>query len=189
MTLQSLIPSLLLALGQTIAALPGKSYSLLQGPVVNIASGAVQGTINSSFPHVEQYRSIPFAVPPLGDLRFAPPQKIGLLGFINATHEPPSCPQYVGKLDIFGILVPQINTIDNFSEDCLLLNVYKPAGQQKKKLPVLIWIFGGGFSVGGINTLYSDPKPLLERRQDLVIVKINYMSQSSITAVLKDFSL
>jgi hypothetical protein len=110
MTLRSLISPVLLALVHTISALPGKPYNALQGPVVSFASGTVHGTINSSFPHVEQYLSIPFSVPPLGDLRFAAPQKIGNIGVINTTHQPPSCPQSVGTKDIFRILLPEIGT-------------------------------------------------------------------------------
>jgi carboxylesterase type B len=177
MSLQTLLSSLFLALAHSAAALPGKPHHIQNQPVVHISSGAVYGTINISFPNVEQYRSIPFAVPPLGDLRFAPPQKSGYLSIINATQEPPSCPQYIQTPDIFDILVPEINTVKNFEEDCLMLNVYKPTGNCKK-LPVLIWLFGGGFSVGGIDTPYTDPKPLIERRQDLVVVKINYVSMT-----------
>jgi len=176
MALQVILCSLILALGHTAYARPGNPSGSLKQPVISIASGSIHGMINGSFPNVEQYMSIPFAVPPLGDLRFAAPQKSGFLGIINATQQPPSCPQYVQATNIFDILVPETLMIQNFNEDCLMLNVFKPAGFIKEKLPVLIWLFGGGFSVGGIDVLYTDPSPLIERKRDLIVVKINYVS-------------
>lgn len=83
---------------------------------------------------------IPFAEPPVGSLRFAPP-KLKLnpgVAQLNATAFGPECIQF--NLD------PASYGIAEVSEDCLFVNIFRPAGVSKSaRLPVLTWVYGGGF--------------------------------------------
>ncbi|EIW71100.1 hypothetical protein TREMEDRAFT_60040 [Tremella mesenterica DSM 1558] len=148
---------LLLSLGALIWA----SGLLAAAAVVNISTArAPRVTIHPpkskrknvtitgvSFPTFKQdvYLGIPYAQPPVGDLRFRPPQpKTFTTSSFNATAQPPGCIQinstFIGS---YGI-----------SEDCLYLNVFTPEGwgPQSPPLPVMVWVYGGSFQVGTITT-------------------------------------
>ncbi|CAA7266232.1 unnamed protein product [Cyclocybe aegerita] len=112
-------------------------------PIVTLSYGSFQGkTIND----VLEFLGIPFAVPPVGKLRFAPPQNPSKIkGVQQATAYGPLCPY----------LPPEGNapggggTPSPMSEDCLHINVVRPASiPYGKKLPVVFWIYGGAFQVG-----------------------------------------
>lgn len=110
---------------------------------------------------------VPFAEPPIGDLRFAKPQPWkprSLSPALNATSFGPTCPQYASPPTPF---YPQ-------SEDCLTLNVWAPPQNTTKNttklLPVFFWIHGGGFQVGSGREY--NPTKLAQR--GLVVVTINY---------------
>ncbi|EFX06469.1 carboxylesterase, type b [Grosmannia clavigera kw1407] len=133
--------------------------------VVNVAypdGTAVGLTVGS----IDSFRAIPFAQPPVGDLRLRPPLKPdGPLGQIDATQLlGPSCPQMLIStgsnqllFDILGDLVdvPIFEQVGTEQEDCLTLNVQRPAGTTSgAKLPVLVWFFGGGFELGS-NAIYD----------------------------------
>ena len=115
---------------------------------------------------VEQFPGIPFAQPPVGSLRLKPPQPLTKpLGTINATANGKACPQFVFSDTIndaiptaeIGLLLdtPLFQTALDAGEDCLVINVQRPAGTTAtSKLPVLFWIFGGGFEIGW-NSMYD----------------------------------
>ena len=117
-------------------------------PVLEIEGGKIQG-VESSVKGVYIYKGIPFAAPPVGDLRWKEPQpvvawegvkdctKFGHPGY-QAVHYPGGYATEWG----YGDEAP-------YSEDCLYLNVWtKAAGQADKKLPVALWIHGGGYREG-----------------------------------------
>jgi para-nitrobenzyl esterase len=123
--------------------------------------GAVQGVAG---PGVREFKGIPFALPPVGPRRFAPPEYAARWkGILDASNYRSACPQ----LARFGV------TDASDDEDCLYLNVTVPtaAPQDAKKHPVLVWIHGGAY-VGGSSNLY--PLDTLSRTGDLVVVSINY---------------
>lgn len=131
-------------------------------PTITIASPAAT-IIGGAGTTVETFAGIPFAKPPTGALRLKPPQPItSALGTIKATTQAASCPQFYFS-DTFNDAIPTsalgllLNTpvfqqVLNAGEDCLYLNIQRPAGTtSSSKLPVLFWIFGGGFELGGTN--------------------------------------
>lgn len=106
------------------------------------------------------FQGIPYAQPPVGNLRLRPPQPLTTpLGTVDATQDAKACPQLVVNLNSSSLLESVAgrlvntpfgqNTLLGASEDCLTLNVIKPPNTAPgDKLPVIYWIFGGGFELG-----------------------------------------
>ena len=116
-----------------------------------------------------QYRflGIPYAEPPLGDLRFKPPKPGGTFENLEATAYGAICVQTSFDWDSIGEIIGE--------EDCLFLNVFtpqipKPGTHQAHLRSVIFWIHGGDFSVGSSNQY--DPSDLV--KQDIVVVTFNY---------------
>lgn len=142
---------------------------------VETAYGWVIGTrkvINDT--RIDTFLGIPYAKPPVGDLRFRRP--IPLTQYppegINATKLPLSCIQPSDSL--FGMHegVEMWNANTNISEDCLYMNVWRPS-KRKGLLPVLIWIYGGTFVSGSSSLEIYDGSVLAEKSQ-AIIVSMNY---------------
>ncbi|NTJ11525.1 carboxylesterase/lipase family protein [Rhizobium lusitanum] len=151
----------ILALGALCAS--WQSASATPDPVTVTTKGAVQGVARDG---VVEYLGIPYAAPPIGDLRWKPPEEHALwTGTRNATSFGPACAQVM----LLGVFAGPANT----NEDCLYLNVIAPRDTQAggEKLPVLFWIHGGGF-VDGAGSDYDASK--LAARGKVVVVSINY---------------
>ncbi|KKY31573.1 putative lipase 2 [Diaporthe ampelina] len=132
----------------SLAVLLGPSLVLAEAasraPEVEIANGTIRGGRCASGT-VNYFLSIPYAVPPVGDLRFTPPQPYNqtFAGVRDATTPAPSCPQ----LGMFLVAYQA-----GQSEDCLFVDVWAPANAtEDPKLPVKVWLHGGGNSAGGIS--------------------------------------
>uniref|UniRef100_I3KBP8 Carboxylic ester hydrolase n=1 Tax=Oreochromis niloticus TaxID=8128 RepID=I3KBP8_ORENI len=147
-------------------------------PVVHTKLGGLRGeyvSVKGKETGVHAYLGVPFAKPPLGpSLRLAPPQPVeGWEGVRDATKQPLMCIQSkqlvldtLDKLDGLQAEIPEI------SEDCLYLNIYTPANKANgAKLPVMVWIHGGGFAMGSAS--FYDGSALAAY-QDVVVVQIQY---------------
>ncbi|MGD2132931.1 MAG: carboxylesterase family protein [Maricaulaceae bacterium] len=136
-----------------------------EGAPVATAQGDVAGVVDSG---VVSYKGIPFAAPPVGELRWRPPQ-------------PPAGWTGVRQADSYGAACPQpdredgggVGRMENQSEDCLTLNIWVPADASAgADLPVMVWIHGGAHRLGsGIAPLYDGSELA---RQGVVLVTINY---------------
>ncbi|KAF2821197.1 alpha/beta-hydrolase [Ophiobolus disseminans] len=145
-------------------------------------SGLVKGFVNETFPNVAQYLGIPFAEPPIGARRWLPAlPKSKEHGVIDATRFGPACPQY--RAD--ATLAPNAYNVDVLqfspeplslqSEDCLSLSIWAPRkAAADQSLPVIIWLYGGGYGEGGANVPYQNPAPWVERGGKHIVVSVNY---------------
>jgi para-nitrobenzyl esterase len=132
-------------------------------PPVTVSSGALQGTVSGA---VESFKAIPYAAPPVGALRWEPPQPVARWdGVRAATKFAPDCMQQPFPFD-------QATSTGGFSEDCLYLNVWRPAGGGGQKLPVMVWIHGGGFVNGGSSPAIYDGSAFA--RKGVILVSLNY---------------
>lgn len=149
-------------LAAAILALALSGPALADPVQVKVETGLVAGTRTGA---VDAFRNIPFAAPPVGALRWAPPAPApAWSGVRDATQNGPSCPQIMhpdGSPNGGGANGPT-------SEDCLQLNVFAPAGA--KKAPVMVWIHGGSHRVGA-GWVYDGSN---FARDGVVLVSINY---------------
>ena len=131
---------------------------------VKTAYGVVEGTTGPD--GVRAFRGIPFAAPPVGDLRWQPPQPVKPWeGVRRADRFGPRTMQR----PIFGDMNFRS---DGISEDCLYLNVWTPAGAGEHRLPVLVYFFGGGFMAGDGSEPRYDGASIAGK--GVVAVTVNY---------------
>ena len=132
---------------------------------VKVQSGELEGTKEPGS-NVRAFKGIPFAAPPLGPLRWKAPQP---------------APGWTGvrKANEFGSRCMQGNPFGDMifrdkgpSEDCLYLNVWTPASSPKARLPVMVWIYGGGFAAGSSSEQRQDGSHLAKK--GVVVVSFNY---------------
>ena len=132
-------------------------------PVVETSYGKVEGVVGQR--GVLAYKGIPYAKPPVGELRFKPPQPSEPWdGTLKALHFGPSAPQTTDDLSS--------SAERKQSEDCLYLNVWTP-GENGKRRPVMVWIHGGGFTNGSGGEDWYEGSAFADRG-DVVVVTINY---------------
>jgi para-nitrobenzyl esterase len=157
---------LLPILGLMGAAIAAQTPSAVTDPV-RVEQGLLAGTAGRS-PDVRVYRGIPFAAPPVGELRWKPPQPAASWqGIRQATQVGNACPQPpYPTTGTYGSSPPPIG------EDCLNLNIWTPAKSASDRLPVMVWIHGGAFQHGGGALIGFDGENLA--RHGAVVVTINY---------------
>jgi para-nitrobenzyl esterase len=152
------------SLGLAVLALAlGAPLARAADAPVKTAAGVVQGKATADG-RVRVYKGIPFAAPPVGELRWQAPRPAPPWpGVREATEFGPRCLQ--------GQIFPDI-VFTNTSEDCLNLNVWTPAQKADAKLPVMVWIHGGGFQAGSGAENRHDG--LAFARRGVVLVTVNY---------------
>ena len=139
---------------------PGDTYAG-QYPVVATKTGPIRGEAKSM---VTSYKGIPYAAPPVGELRWKAPQPVQPWhGVLDTTKFGSSCVQGTGWDP--GYENPTL------TEDCLVLNVYRPTNTKAKNLPVFVWNHGGGNVAGAGRDTNPDK---FVTKTDVVYVTINY---------------
>lgn len=148
-------------------------------PLATIDSGVVRGRaievpqVNVT---VNQFLGIPFAQPPVNELRFAAPRQIEpWTDTYAATSQPKACMQFLGSVDKEDDWVSTVlNDYDKQEddEDCLYLNVYAPSGGEPNK-SVIFWIYGGSGFAGAVSDPTYDGSSFAAYH-DIVVVAANY---------------
>jgi para-nitrobenzyl esterase len=119
-----------------------------------VTGGEIKGTVDND---LSVFKGIPFAAPPVGELRWKAPQPVMAWTGVKETTAFGKSPMGNGS---------------NASEDCLYLNVWSPAKSAAEKLPVMVWIYGGGFTSGTTSDRTYDGAKLA--RKGVVLVSVNY---------------
>lgn len=140
--------------------LPGAPLAAAAPAPVRVQGGWVRGVAEGN---LTVYRGIPFAAPPLGPLRWRPPQPVAdWKGVLSADHFADTCMQVIPAW--MGPLRP--------SENCLYLNIWTPAKSLRANLPVMVWIYGGGFTGGSTALPIFEGDRLAEH--GVVLVSVAY---------------
>ena len=146
-----------------VMGLAGNSVAAPAAKVVSIDTGKIEGVADGN---VLSFKGIPYASPPVGVLRWRAPQP--------AAH-------WTGtrKADAYGHDCMQVPFPEDSaplrttpSEDCLYVNVWRPAEASNKPLPVMVWIYGGGYVIGGTSPAIYDGSAFA--RQGVILVSLNY---------------
>ncbi len=153
----------LLGLGLALCACSGRAADA--PPTVRVATGVLSGVHESKL-GLDEFKGIPYAAPPVGALRWKPPQPAAAWqGVRKADRFGPRCMQR----PLYGDMVFRSN---GMSEDCLYLNVWTPAQHEKGKLPVLVYFYGGSLLAGDGSEPRYDGASLAQR--GIVVVTVNY---------------
>lgn len=135
------------------------------GPIVSTRTGRVEGVTDGA---VTSFKGIPFAAPPVGDLRWRDPRPAALWkGVRKADAYGPNCMQAPAPPGIIGQDKPR-----PMSEDCLTINVWTPKPETGADLPVMVWIYGGAYVIGSGALDNTDGSALASK--GAVVVSFNY---------------
>ena len=146
-----------------LASLPAATSAAPFPSQVKIESGALAGTVAGG---VLSFKGVPFAAPPVGALRWRAPQPAAAwTGVRRATEYGHDCMQEPFPSDAAPLGTKP-------AEDCLVANIWRPAESSGRKLPVMVWIYGGGFVNGGSSPAVYDGSHFA--RHGIVFVSFNY---------------
>ncbi len=165
--IRSLLPTVLLLSLATVTCSvsePPAPPAGSAGNRVKTANGVIEGTTEAS--GILVFRGVPYAAPPVGDLRWQPPQPVeDWEGVRPAERFAPQCMQQ----RVFDDMMFRNSGV---SEDCLYLNVWTPSTSPDQKLPVLVYYYGGGFIAGDGSEPRYDGESLAQR--GIVVVTMSY---------------
>src|SRR3954468_14568624 len=137
-------------------------------PIVTIDSGQIQGVIADG---VLSFKGVPFAAAPVGELRWRSPQPVGKwTGVRQASEFEADCMQ--GRFGPPAVATAGAPAPRLPSEDCLYLNVWRPADPAGRNLPVMVWIYGGGFTGG--SSAAPNTSGVGFAKQRVILVAMNY---------------
>jgi para-nitrobenzyl esterase len=146
-----------------VLALMCASTASAQVKEADVTGGRVAGVVANG---ISAFKGIPFAAPPVGALRWKAPQPVNpWTGARQASAYGPACVQDATFPKLFG-------APPTLSEDCLYLNVWTPAKSASEALPVMVWIYGGGFVGGQTSVALYDGTRLAEK--GVVLVSVAY---------------
>lgn len=170
--MQLLIVSFSFWIWLTSSRVVPKYKALSHQPNVTIQGRSlVNGVIDSNYSSVRQFLGIPYAQPPVEELRWEAPRANQLPPSVNATAYGISCLQFLPTADNLytkDVLEFNIANINSTGEDCLTLSIWTP--QQAEDLPVIVFFYGGGWYNGGQDIKYQIPTQWVQRTKNLVIV-------------------
>ena len=136
--------------------------------IVNTKTGPISGATSAASDEVMTFKGIPYAAPPIGDLRWKPPQSVEPWTNVrDASNFAPRCTQTDAQGGFYTNNDPQ-----PLGEDCLYLNVWTKSTNPDSKQPVMVWIHGGAFILGSGSDAFYNGTSLAE--QDVTLVTINY---------------
>jgi len=136
-------------------------HSLSASLPISVTGGNIQGAVSDSNPRIIAFKGIPYAAPPVGELRWRPPEPVVPWEGVRDASEPGSiCVQHGPP--------PPTGTQ---AEDCLFLNIWAPT-ETSEALPVMFWIHGGGYSFGSGSRATYDGTPLAAG--GAIVVTMNY---------------
>lgn len=141
---------------------------------VTVETGVIEG-LPAADPRITAFKGIPFAAPPVGDLRWRAPQPAKKWdGVLKAYTFGPIAMQETPGLDPDNLYSKEwhVDPEVPMSEDCLQLNVWTPAKRTDEKLPVMVWIYGGGLNVGYPSEMEFDGERIA--RRGVILVSLNY---------------
>src|SRR5215217_314827 len=156
----------LLVTATTTASVAGAAPPRAEPDVVSTTQGSMRGTVTDTH---RLFKGVPFAAPPVGDLRWKPPQAAAnWSGVRDATQTVAStpCPQ-----PQIATLPGESNRLGSVNEDCLKLSVWTPARRSGRDRPVFVWLHGGANVVGAGSDYNAGP---LAGRGDMIVVAVNY---------------
>ncbi len=155
------LKGLFLIVGLT-AALRAQQVTYVQQ---STSDGRLEGVVSADG-KVRTFKGIPYAAPPLGPLRWKAPQAVVPWSGVRRAVD-------YGPRPMQGVIFPDMVFNDGGpSEDCLYLNLWMPADPPAKKLPVMVWIYGGGFSAGSSSEPRQDGGNL--SKKGVLVVSLNY---------------
>ena len=138
---------------------------------IKVDGGFISGTVNKD-KDIQIFKGIPFAAPPVGDLRWKAPQPVipwtGTRACSGFGASPMQAPPVPFSMWTTEFLIPK----EPISEDCLTLNIWTGAKSANEQRPVLVWIYGGGFVSGGSACPIYDGEAMAKK--GIIFVSINY---------------
>ena len=149
----------------TVLGVQGMAAQQLRYEQLRTANGVLEGVVSPDG-KVRTFKGIPYATPPVGPLRWKAPQPAAAwTGVRRAADYPPRCMQ--------GPIYPDMIFNDKGpSEDCLYLNLWMPAAPTEAKLPVMVWLHGGGFAAGATSEPRQDAGNL--SKKGVMVVTLSY---------------